>query len=311
MPGLRQAHRRRPRAGRQHVTGCPRQRQLPSRGCRRRPPPSSAHLRLNMVRELPRWHRHPDMLSRTVINTQDSRPRSRALPNIRGSLRSGVWAAAGTDRPVRGIPGLAWDRPFDRAPGRVAFRWILRPAFGEVVRFSSAGFSEPAVDQGREACAGSASGNGTRDRRRGCFRGRPPEAAAGPAAGPPQPGGGVPGSSGCRALARGLLACTAARLPRMAAGAARQSPLRSGPGRSARLCGGARPRSPGTCGDRGRHAPLPAGRRRRLRETPVTPITQYQREPDRRPGGGAQIRPSAVPGQHAQAGVVALLDHRG
>ena len=179
------------------------------------------------------------------------------------------------------------------------------------VRFSSASFSEPAVDQGREACAGSASGNGTRDRRRGCFGGRPPEAAAGPAAGPPQPGGGVPGSSGCRALARGLLACTAARLPRMAAGAARQSPLRSGPGRSARLCGGARPRSPGTCGDRGRRALLPAGRRRRLRETPVTPITQYQREPDRRPGGGAQIRPSAVPGQHAQAGVVALLDHRG
>jgi hypothetical protein len=32
-----------------------------------------------------------------------------------------------------------------------------------------------------------------------------------PAAGPPQPGGGVAGSSGCRALARGLLACTAAR----------------------------------------------------------------------------------------------------
>ena len=44
---------------------------------------------------------------------------------------------------------------------------------------------------------------------------------------------GVPGSSGCRALARGLLACTAARLPRMAAGAARRSALRSGPGRSA------------------------------------------------------------------------------
>jgi hypothetical protein len=84
---------------------------------------------------------------------------------------------------------------------------------------------------------------------------------SGPAAGPPQPGGGVPGSSGCRALARGLLACTAARLPRMAAGAARQSALRSGLGRSARLCGGARPRSPGTwqCGDRGRHALLPAG----------------------------------------------------
>jgi hypothetical protein len=156
-------------------------------------------------------------------------------------------------------------------PGRVAFRWILRPAFGEVVRFSSASFS----------------------------------------AGPPQPGGGVPGSFGCRALARGLLACTAARLPRMAAGAARQSALRSGPGRSARPCGGARPRSPGTCGDGGRHALLPAGRRRRLRETPVTPITQYQREPDPRPGGVAQIRPSAVPGQHAQADVVALLAHRG
>jgi hypothetical protein len=69
----------------------------------------------------------------------------------------------------------------------------------------------------------------------------------------------------------------------MAAGAARQSALRSGPGRSARLCGGARPRSPGTCGDRGRHALLPAGRRRRLRETPVTPITQYQRERTRDP----------------------------
>ena len=262
--------------------------------------------------------------SRVAVET-DGQPPSRTVtvsagrcadsacrsPNIRGSLRSGVWAAAGTDRPVRGIPGLAWDRSFDRAPGRAAFRWILRPAFGEVVRFSPASFSEPAVDQGREACAGSASGNGTRDRRRGCFRGRPPEAAAGPAAGPPRPGGGVPGSSGCRALARGLLACTAARLPRMAAGAARRSALRPGPGRSARLCGGARPRSPGTCGDRGLHALLSAGRRRRLRETPVTPITQYQREPDPRPGGGAQIRPSAVPGQHAQAGVVALLAHRG
>ena len=71
-----------------------------------------------------------------------------------------------------------------------------------------------------------------------------------------------------------------------------RSPERSssGPERSARLCGGARPRSPGTwqCGDRGRHAFLPAGRRRRLRETPVTPITQYQREPDPRPGGGAR-----------------------
>lgn len=41
------------------------------------------------------------------------------------------------------------------------------------------------------------------------------------------------------------------------------------------------------------------------------PITQYQREPDPQPGGGAQIRPSAVPGQHAQADVVALLAHRG
>ena len=202
--------------------------------------------------------------SRVAVET-DGQPPSRTVtvsagrcadsacrsPNIRGSLRSGVWAAAGTDRPVRGIPGLAWDRSFDRAPGRAAFRWILRPAFGEVVRFSPASFSEPAVDQGREACAGSASGNGTRDRRRGCFRGRPPEAAAGPAAGPPRPGGGVPGSSGCRALARGLLACPAARLPRMAAGAARRSALRPGPGRSARLCGGARPRSPGRAGIEG------------------------------------------------------------
>ena len=31
----------------------------------------------------------------------------------------------------------------------------------------------------------------------------------------------------------------------------------------------------------------------------------------RDPAVGAQIRPSAVPGQHAQAGVVALLAHRG
>ena len=109
--------------------------------------------------------------------------------------------------------------------GRVAFRWILRPAFGEVVRLARLVFLSQQSIRGREACAGSASGNGTRDRRRGCFRGRPPEAAAGPAAGPPQPGGGVPGSSGCRALARGLLACTAARLPRMAAGAARSRAL--------------------------------------------------------------------------------------
>ena len=46
--------------------------------CRSRPLPSSAHLRLIMVRELPRRHRYPDMLSRTVINTQDSRLCSRA-----------------------------------------------------------------------------------------------------------------------------------------------------------------------------------------------------------------------------------------
>ena len=52
---------------------------------------------------------------------------------------------------------------------------------------------------------------------------------------------GVPRSSGCRALARGLLACTAARLPRMAAGAARRSALRSGPGRSARRCASSKP----------------------------------------------------------------------
>jgi hypothetical protein len=48
--------------------------------CRPGPPPSSAHLRLNMVRELPRWHRHPDMQSRTVINTQDSRLCPAPLP---------------------------------------------------------------------------------------------------------------------------------------------------------------------------------------------------------------------------------------
>jgi hypothetical protein len=66
-------------------------------------------------------------------------------------------------------------------------------------------------------------------------------------------------------------------------------------------------------GSAGPRAPalLLAGRRRRLREMPVTPITQYQRAPDPRPGGGAQIRPSAIPGQYAQAGVVGLLAHRG
>ena len=48
--------------------------------CRPGPPPSSAHLRLNMVRELPRWHRHPDMQSRTVISTQDSRLCPSPLP---------------------------------------------------------------------------------------------------------------------------------------------------------------------------------------------------------------------------------------
>ena len=72
-------------------------------GCRRRPPPSSAHLRLNMVRELPRWHRHPDMLSRTVINTQDSRPRSRAYRRIFASGTHGVPAwHVHADAPVLG-----------------------------------------------------------------------------------------------------------------------------------------------------------------------------------------------------------------
>jgi len=62
--------------------------------CRRRPPPSSAHLRLNIVRELPQRHRHPDMLPRTVINTQDSRQRSRAYRLIRThGLRVGTQMA--------------------------------------------------------------------------------------------------------------------------------------------------------------------------------------------------------------------------
>jgi len=30
--------------------------------------------RLNLVRELPRWHQHPGMPSRKVTSTQDSRP---------------------------------------------------------------------------------------------------------------------------------------------------------------------------------------------------------------------------------------------
>ena len=55
--------------------------------CRSRPLPSSAHLRLIMVRELPRWHRYPDMLSRTVINTQDTRLCSRAYRRLGASFR--------------------------------------------------------------------------------------------------------------------------------------------------------------------------------------------------------------------------------
>jgi hypothetical protein len=44
-----------------------------------------------MVRELPRWHRRPDMLSRTVINTQDSRLCPRAY------VEPGNWTDAPAD----------------------------------------------------------------------------------------------------------------------------------------------------------------------------------------------------------------------
>ena len=81
--------------------------------CRRRPPPSSAHLRLNIVRELPHWHRHPDMLPRTVINAQDSRQRSRAYRLIRThGLRVGT-----PDRRVQ-ISQLASADPGDWAMGQ-------------------------------------------------------------------------------------------------------------------------------------------------------------------------------------------------